>query len=181
MATFFIICAGVGVGLLGLQLVLGMFGVGEHHGLESAGSHWEGHDGLFYGVLSLRAISAAVGTFGMGGMAALSAGLSGAWALALGALVGGGSMALVATLMRSMRRLGHSGTVDLQQAVDRIATVYVAIPGNRAGQGKVMLDVMNRTHELCAVTQGPALASGSKVRVVQLVDEQTAEVVSAGF
>lgn len=167
--------------MLLLQFAFNLFGM-DHGGTDAHG-HWDGHDdgGVFFGVLSVRTLSSALASFGMAGMAALTGGLGSTLSVLIGAAVGFAVMIMVVTILRSMRKLSHSGTIDIGRAVDQIATVYVPIPANYAGQGKVTLDVMQRTLELAAVTHGPALATGTRVRVVQLVDGNTAEVVSAGF
>lgn len=178
MTTFFIACAAFGAAVLVVYFALGFFG----HGDAGDGGHPGDHDGgAAFGVLTIRALAAAIAAFGLGGMAAMTAGFSAPVSILLGMVAGAGAMSLVVFLLRSLRNLGDSGTIDVTRAVDQIAIVYVPVPGNFAGSGKVQLDVMNRTLELAAVTHGPALATGARVRVVQLVDGQTAEVVSVGI
>ena len=47
----------------------------------------------------------------------------------------------------------------------RYGTVYVRVPADGGGAGKVLLEYANRTVELAATTVGPALPSGTPVVV----------------
>ncbi|HEV3117654.1 MAG TPA: hypothetical protein VGY58_11405, partial [Gemmataceae bacterium] len=56
-------------------------------------------------------------------------------------------------------------------------TVYVAIPGQKTGVGKVTLRLQNRTVEYQAVTPHQQLATGNKVVVTAVLSPDTLEVV----
>jgi hypothetical protein len=58
-------------------------------------------------------------------------------------------------------------------------TVYLGIPGNRAGIGKVHVNVMNRTLEYNAVTLRDALPTGASIVVVGVINADTVEVAAA--
>lgn len=45
-------------------------------------------------------------------------------------------------------------------------SVYLSIPGNRTGAGKVTIKIENRTMEYSAATRGDALPTGAHVEVV---------------
>ena len=60
------------------------------------------------------------------------------------------------------------GKYDVQKLLGKGATgtVYLSVPGNRAGAGKVHVTVLNRKLEYKAVTSEPTLPTGSQVVVV---------------
>jgi ABC-type Fe3+ transport system permease subunit len=97
-----------------------------------------------------------------------------ALAAAAGALIG------VAYLMRMLHRLKSDGTVRIDRAVGQSGTVYLAIPGGKAGVGKVTLNLQNRTVEYQALTPHQPLPTGSKVVVTAVLGPDTVEVVPAG-
>ena len=100
---------------------------------------------------------------------------------ALGIAVASGILALylVAALMRSLHSLRADGTARIERAVGRAATVYLRVPGSRAGTGKIQMNLQNRTVELQAVTAGAELPTGSQVKVVAVVNSDTVEVEAA--
>ena len=199
METLFLSCAIIGVTLLLCQFLLGLLGLGGHHdigghdvdghdfhdagGQDDAGSH-DGHhetthDGLsswFVGMLTLRTIVAALAFFGLAGMAGLSQGLGETVSLVVAVAAGGGAMFLVATLMKTMSRLKSDGTVRIERAVGKNGTVYLSVPGQKAGVGKVTLTLQNRSVEYQALTSHETLPTGAKIVVVGIISSDTVEV-----
>jgi hypothetical protein len=195
METLYTICALVGGTLLVCQFLLSLVGAGGHHDFGGHDLHeFGGHDvhagadheaaheeaaSWFTSALTFRTLVAALTIFGLAGRAAIAAELDTApsFGLALGAAAG--TLFLVAWLMQSLYRLKADGTLRIHRAVGQGGTVYLPIPANRAGLGKVQLNVQNRTAEYQAVTAGEALATGTKVTVVAVVSSDTVEVISA--
>ena len=179
MQTFFLTCAILGGGILIVQLVLGMLGiVGD--GLDGHDEvHVDQHQGATAGLnlLSVRALSAGLGFFGIGGMAGLATGLGLLAALPLGIVLGLAAMIGTAMITRWMLTLEDDGTVSIHGAVGTTGTVYLSIPGERKGAGKVLLTLQNRTVEYQAITPQEALPTGASVLVVDVVGPDTVEVV----
>ena len=122
-----------------------------------------------FGVLSFRTLVAATAFFGLSGKAALSAGYAQPTALVIALVVGVTAMYGVYMLMRSISRLSCSGTEWIRNALGRQATVYVPIPAERKGMGKVQLSMQNRIVEYQAVTDDDRpLATGDTVEVVDI-------------
>ncbi|MEM2082289.1 MAG: hypothetical protein QXK34_00940 [Candidatus Bathyarchaeia archaeon] len=78
-------------------------------------------------------------------------------------------------------RLKHDGTVRIERAMGKRATVYVPIPGGNHGAGKVQIRLQKRIMEFLAVTawQQP-LPTGTQVEVVDVVNHNTLEVRPVG-
>jgi hypothetical protein len=81
--------------------------------------------------------------------------------------------------MKALYRLRADGTVRIERAVGRTGTVYLSVPGNKAGLGKVLLNVQNRTVEYQALTPHQTLPAGSPVVVLAVVNADTVEVALA--
>ncbi|HLN32087.1 MAG TPA: serine/threonine-protein kinase [Gemmataceae bacterium] len=193
LTMLYSVCAVMGGTVLVCQFLLGLLGLGHHgdgidgHDLGGEPGHAEdvhdpNHDAHatgFVRLLTVRTFIAAVAFFGLGGRAADAAGFQPAQTLALALAAGGGALLLVAWLMRVLVSLQSDGSVRIRRAVGRAGTVYLPIPGHKAGLGKVLLNVQNRTMEYQAVTAEDTLETGSKVVVVAVLGTDTVEVILA--
>ncbi|MBI1914766.1 MAG: hypothetical protein HYS12_08520 [Planctomycetes bacterium] len=190
----YLTCALAGGTLLVCQFLLGLLGLGDHHdavgdhdvhdagGHDAHGGHddHDTHNSWLVGVLTFRSLVAALTFFGLAGLAATvnfnqEPPLSLAIALAAAALALFG----VAYLMRSLHRLKADGTVRIERAVGQNGTVYLTIPAQKAGVGKVTLTLQNRTVEYQAVTPHQQLPTGSKIVVTAVLGPDTVEVAPA--
>ncbi|AHG88420.1 hypothetical protein J421_0883 [Gemmatirosa kalamazoonensis] len=175
MPTFFLACALLGGGVVLLQLVATLLGLDhDAHDLHAPHAH-DAAQGLHLG--SLRALSAGLAFFGLTGYGLLRAGWGTPAVLGLSVVAGVAALVVVAVLLRLMLRLESDGTVRIENAVWQPATVYVPIPGARAGAGKVTLSLQGRLVEYQAVTGEGALPTGTPVTVVDVVAPDTLEVV----
>jgi hypothetical protein len=205
MVTFYLICFLIGATLMGLQFLLGLLGLGHLHdfgGHEVGGHDVGGHDvgghdvhaghgehehdhegegSWFASLLTFRTLTAALTFFGLAGLAGYRQWGPDGWPITLAVAVagGGGALLLVARLMLWLRRQTASGTVHIDRAVGQPATVYLTVPAQKAGAGKVQVCVQNRTMEYQAVTPDRELPTGAKVVVVSVVNADTVEVVPA--
>ena len=94
--------------------------------------------------------------------------------LVVAALVGVGLVALVMLLFKWISGMQESGNINVyKSAVDCQGTVYLAIPAERSGEGKVQISINNAVREFDAVTDGPALKTGAKIHVVDVVSSTT--------
>jgi membrane protein implicated in regulation of membrane protease activity len=198
--TFYIylICAALGGALMGCQFVMTLLGLGGDHDLDTDHGDMGGHDlhdvahhdaahhaghehhsSWFVGVLTFRTVVAAVAFFGLGGLAALMQQLGEPIAFVIALAAGAAALFLVAWMMRSLHKLQAEGTAKIDRAVGKIGTVYLPIPGQKAGAGKVHLNLQNRTVEYQAITSQETLPVGVKVVVVGVTGSDTVEVVPA--
>ncbi len=195
MATLFTICAVIGVTVMVCQFALTLLGItdiddfgvpdvhtdadvaavdGHAHGAQHGPQH--GPNWLF-GVISFRTVVAALAFFGLAGLAARSAGLQPDWVPLLIALAAGwAAMYAVHWIMRTLFRMRSEGTARIEYSVGKVGAVYLRIPGNRSGTGKITLNLQNRTMEYLAVTGGEAIPTGANIVVVGVVGPDTVEV-----
>ncbi|MGC3968544.1 MAG: hypothetical protein QM775_14535 [Pirellulales bacterium] len=192
MTIFFSICAVLGCTVLACQFFLTVTGLSEAddldggddvggHDFEHDGHHGDGHDhahgsNWFFGVISFRTVTAAMAFFGLTGLA-MQASDVGPWpALAVAAAAGIASMYFVHWMMRSLSLLKAEGTTRIQEAVGATGSVYIKIPGHRAGQGKVSLTLQGRTIELSATTADDTLPTGARIVVTKVIGPDAVEV-----
>lgn len=176
MNTVFLYCAALGGTLLVLQFALLAFGAGgdgdlgdahAHAGFGDGGHADVGHDqSAFLKLFSLQTLSTFATFFGLCGLGTGGLGWS-PFAVAFVATAAGlGALWFVGKTMQSLARLQSQGNLDLANAIGQTGAVYLRVPDAGQGHGRVMLTVQDRVVECRAVTAGPAIATGSRVRVV---------------
>jgi hypothetical protein len=209
MFYVYLVCFLIGATLLVGQFLLGLLGLGhdhdlgghDFHGPDAHDFHGDAHDAhdaqdthdghdhhashdayvaWFASVLTFRTLVAALAFFGVAGLAAnAQSEESTARNLAVAVAAGLGAMLLVAYLMKALYRLRSDGTARIDHAVGQNGTVYLTIPGQKGGLGKVHVNVQNRTMEYQALTPHAELPTGAKVVVVGIVNSDTVEVAPA--
>ena len=118
--------------------------------------------------------------FGWTGIAAANAGLNKGFSLILAIILGLIVMAIVAGIFYSMTKLTESGNVEMKNAINGVGEVYLTIPGKRNGIGKVQMNLQGSLRELDSMTDGETLASGSMVRVIDILNNQLLLVEKIG-
>jgi hypothetical protein len=141
----------------------------------AAGRVFHGSTWLFR-ALSLRTIVAALAFFGLAGRAAEAAHCEPFTAFLIAVAAGLGAMYAVYAMLRGMRSLRAEGTVRIQRAVGQQGNVYLRIPAQQKGAGKIQINLQNRTVEYLATTSGDAIPSGAAVVVTKIVGSDTVEV-----
>ena len=132
------------------------------------GAHW------FYEMLSLRTISAAVTFFGLAGKTAQARGMNDVPALVIALAAGGGAMYGVYWLFKQIYKVQHAGNENIRHAVGLPAKVYIPIPAGRAGVGKVMFRLQDRTVEYQALSdEQERLRTGEEVIVTGVISSDT--------
>lgn len=97
--------------------------------------------------------------------------------LGLVAFIGGCVfVAIFIFIFRQMMKLQSNGAFNINDAVGRVCDVYLRIPANHQGQGKVQISLNGSVQELDARTAGEQIPSGKKVRVLQVIDNKVLEV-----
>jgi hypothetical protein len=206
MAFLYLVCAVLGGTVLLCQFAMTLLGLADvddidvphdvGHGFDAhAGGHDVGRDAgadhahdhhhgstWFFGVITFRTVVAALTFFGLSGMAARSCpqfhdSVLLTFVIALG--VGLCAMYGVHWMMQGLHRLKAEGTVQINRAVGHTGSVYLRVPGQRSGAGKVTLSLQNRTVEYQAMTNQDELPTGAKVVVVGVIGPDTVEVEPA--
>jgi hypothetical protein len=136
-------------------------------------AHISDGDSIPFQFLSLKNIVAFFAVFGWSGIGFINAGMA-AWLVILLALICGFlMMLLMATLFYLMSKLAENGTLKMKNAVGKLGEVYLVIPANRSGMGKVQLNVQGSLRTLDAITDDlEKIPTSSIIQVLDVIDEQ---------
>lgn len=130
-------------------------------------------DTLDFGGLSMFSVRNLVNFlvgFGWGGVSFYS-GISNPYLLILVAIVTGVLFVLMFFFIyKQTRKLETNGAFDIKNCKDKVADVYLRIPAKGEGRGKIQVSVNGSVHELDAMSNGGPIATGKKVRVVEICD-----------
>lgn len=125
---------------------------------------------LEFSIFSVRSILAFVTFFGWMGVIGMGRG----WSIGLILLAAAGSgliaMLLVAYMLFQFQKLESSGTMSFDDAMLQEGDVYLAIPAAGAGEGQVTVEVSGQLRELTAMTNGDTIPTGSRIRVVDILE-----------
>lgn len=127
--------------------------------------------------LRLFTVRGMVAFFAVGGWAGIAALELGAphWAAVLIALLlGSAALILVALFFKWAMKLRSNGSLNIKNAVGKTGEVYMTVPANAKGKGKVNVIIQERYTELDAITKGNAdLKYGTRVKITALADGNT--------
>ena len=73
-------------------------------------------------------------------------------------------------IKKQTKKLEHNGAFKIEECVGKTVDVYLRIPGERRGKGKVQVSLNGSVQEIEAMTDGEEVASGRKVVVVDVID-----------
>lgn len=149
-----------------IQALLTMIGMDAHTDID-----FDFHDGDTMdtgGAVSLFSIRSLVNFFvgfGWAGVTFINSGLP-LWLVYIIAIAIGFAFAYLYIYMRrKMMKLEHNGAFRITDCIGLEADVYLRIPAQRSGRGKVQVSINGSVLELDAVTEGDALPSGSRIKV----------------
>lgn len=182
MDSVFVWCAAVGGSLLVLQFLFLLIG-GDHGGTDH-GLGGDGHSGMdpghdqigFLKMLSLQSATAFATFFGLAGMYLHGQDASTGTATGVAIVAGIAAFWLTAKAMQSLAKLQSSGTLDLAKSLGAEARVYLRIPAESNGHGRVLVAVQGRTIEVRAQSRGVEIPTGARVRVTEVVGDDTVVV-----
>lgn len=77
-------------------------------------------------------------------------------------------------MKKQTKKLEHNGAFSIDDCMDKTASVYLRIPAQRSGQGKVQVSINGSVQEIDAITdEAEPIASNSKVRITAVCDDST--------
>lgn len=159
-----------------IQTIVSLIGIGDFETDLDVG----GGDGMdssgFSDLLSMRnAINFLLG-LGWSGVCFYDR-ISNGFILALVSIIFGlAFVAIFIYVFKKMMKLESNGAFDINTAIGKTCDVYLRIPANRAGTGKVQISFSGSVQELDAVTDGEMIPSGSKVTVVEILNNKILRV-----
>ena len=165
-----------------IQIFLTFFG-GDMDGIEADGdsdASIEGDTGIEFQFITLKNLVAFFTIFGWTGIACFDGGLGIGKTVIISSISGLIMMTIMASIVYFMGKLTHSGTMSLKNAKGKVATVYLTIPANRSGLGKVQIMVQG-LQTLDAMTDNAEdIKTGSIIEVVDILNNEILLVKLSG-
>ena len=151
--------------ILLVQTVLLFFGIGDGDadgdGVPDAGTG----DGLV--LFSVRGIIAMLCVGGWLGIVLLGTSMNSVLAIIISFTGGLAALIGMAMLVKVLLKLQSSGNIQIANAIGKVGAVYLTIPANMSGKGKVNITVQDTYTEFDAMTtENAELKTGEAVRVV---------------
>jgi len=89
-------------------------------------------------------------------------------------LIGVALVAIVMAMFKWLSGMQQSGNINVYtSAVGCQGNVYLTIPAERSGFGKVQISINNAIREYDAVTDGDEIKTGTPIKVTEVVNEST--------
>lgn len=134
-----------------------------------------GHEGTLgsagiFSLFSLRNFINFFLGFGWGGISLASSVHNTALLVFLSFLIGFLFVVVFVVMLRAMLKLEKSGNFHIKDCLGQTASVYLRIPANRTASGKIQISINGAVHELDAFTDGDFLPTGSRVKVIGIID-----------
>ena len=124
-----------------------------------------GSDGL--AVFSIRGITAMLAVSGWSGLAMYQAGWKLWLVIVLAIVFGVIALVGIAYMMRAIMKLQDEGNIDIGSAIGKSGKVYIPIPAEMSGTGKINLTLQERFIEVDAVTPcSRVIKTGETVRII---------------
>ncbi len=165
-------------------LVLTIFGSDIHTDVDvdtSIDAHIDSGDSIPFQFLSLKNIVAFFAVFGWSGIGFIHSEMASWLVILLAVLCGLLMMFLMASLFYLMSKLAESGTLNMKNAVGKLGEVYLRIPAQRGGMGKVQLNVQGSVQTLDAITDDQdIIPTSSIIQVVDVIDDHILLVKKQG-
>ncbi len=152
--------------ILLIQTVLVLFGLGDNDADADIDADTDlDNDGL--ALFSIRGIMSMLAVMGWSAVALLETSLYEAISIIISTVLGLATLFAIAYIMKLVSKLQASGNIDMGSAVNKVGEVYIPIPPNASGSGKINLTVQEKYCEFNAITTySETLKTGAYVRVV---------------
>ncbi|HLF34792.1 MAG TPA: hypothetical protein VI583_11160 [Cyclobacteriaceae bacterium] len=112
--------------------------------------------------------------FSWTGLGFLKLGLGTFFSVISSILAGTIMMLLMAWIFLKISKMNVSGTMIIQNAIDKTAEVYLTVPEGRKGKGKVLISIQGSVHELDAITDDlKPIPTGAMVLVMEVIADET--------
>lgn len=161
----------VASGLLLVQLILlliGFGGDGDMDGDVDTDTDSDGGIGLF-------TVKGIIAFFALGSWIALAASKGGVhWGWTLLIFFVSGTVALIGVglLYKNAYKLQSSGNIDSATAIGKVGEVYLTIPGNNSGRGKLSVTLQGKLCEIDAVTNDEeTIVTGKAAKIVGVIGD----------
>ena len=154
-----------------IQTIMTFMGADATDGVDADfDSNLHGTDAPFQ-LFSLRNLINFLLGFSWAGISFYNSISSPALLIGLSFLVGVAFVLLFFAIIRQVQKLAEDNSFKLSNTLNKTAEVYLSIPANKSGKGKVMVSVNGAFHELEAMTENGLIPTGSVVKIVKIINE----------
>ncbi len=94
------------------------------------------------------------------------------WLIAIAALVGCAFVFVFFLIIRQVQKLAENNSFSIHDTIGKTAEVYLTIPGQKQGKGKVLVSVKGSIHELDAISEEESIKTGSVVVVSRVENDR---------
>jgi hypothetical protein len=182
MLHVFIFCSVLGGTILVIQTLLSVIGVGDFDtdvDIDVDAGDGGGHhhsDFSILKIISFRTVIAGTTFFGLAGWGTFASTGNPFFAMLVAIAVALIAIYLVYSIYRWMDSMKYQGNISEDKLLGAVGSVYVRIPPQGKGTGKVLVMQQNRTMEYEALSVGRELATGTQIVVTKVVSPSTVEV-----
>jgi hypothetical protein len=132
----------------------------------------ETDSGIPFQFFTLRNLVGFFTVFAWVGLACIDADYSNNLTLIISSASGLIMMAIMSTLFYFVSQMTDSGTMNINNAKGKIATVYIPIKAKRSNMGKVQIKIQSSLRELDAITdEEEDLQTSSIVKVIDIIND----------
>lgn len=180
MLYVFVFCSILGSTILVLQTLLLILGIGDTEvevdvDFDGDVGHTHSNFGVFK-VVSIRTMIAGIAFFGLAGWGTLAATDSPVYAIIVAILAALAAVFIVYSVYKWMDSMKFQGNVSEAKLLGATGSVYVRIPPQGKGAGKVLVTQQNRTMEYEAFSIDAELPTGTQVTVTKVISPSAVEV-----
>lgn len=157
-----------------IQLIMTLVGAdADHDGLDAVGDADVSIDtdhGIDFQFISIKNLIAFFTIFGWVGLACIYGELSNWVTILVSTIAGVAMMIIMASIYYFMGKLTESGTLKMEGAVGKTATVYLFIPPKRSATGKVQIQLQGYRTLDAMTDEDEQIPTGSIVQVVGVIN-----------
>lgn len=74
-------------------------------------------------------------------------------------------------IIKQLMKLQEDNSFKIKSTLNKTGTVYITIPTNKTGSGKIQISIKGSVQELHAATNGEEIPSGTLVKVIDIIDD----------
>jgi membrane protein implicated in regulation of membrane protease activity len=109
--------------------------------------------------------------FGWTGVAFYNSFQNQTFLIILAAIVGCLFVVIFFIVIKQILKLTEDNTFNIDKLIGKTAEVYLRIPANKSGKGKIQVSLNGTNHELLAITETEEIPSGNMVKIVRIEEK----------
>ena len=150
-----------------VQTLLTIFGSDFSDGINADFDGNLDHDAAPFQLFSFRNLINFLLGFGWAGVALFNTIKSPTFLIVIATLIGLGFVLLYFVMIKQILKLSEDNTFNYEALIGKNAEVYLTIPKDKTGYGKVLISYKGSQRELQAMTENETISSGNMVRVIR--------------